>query len=374
MQNPFRYFNSSPEVIRLAVMMYVRYPLSLRQVEDLLFERGIDICHETVRYWWSRFGPMFAAAIRKRRLHHRSFSQWRWHLDEVFVRINGETHYLWRAVDHEGEVLEVLATKRRDRRAALKFLKRTMKRYGRPRSIVTDRLRSYRSAMKVIGKVAKERPVYIAGSVSNYGLMIGCEPGWSDLQYFKGRSETSEAQARSNLREQAELLVEAGVDFLLAEATGSTTQRKWVIEACVATGLPVWMGFKCRQDDGDTTVKVGYCSDEPLAAAFDEVTALGGSLVTLFHSPFAATNAALPLVKDRWHGPIGIYPEAERRDYVTPTRDPNVPTTLSPEEFVQNAQRWVEQGVQVVGGCCGIEIDYIRPLREALPSRVPNAR
>ncbi|MGB6968103.1 MAG: DDE-type integrase/transposase/recombinase, partial [Methyloceanibacter sp.] len=78
-------------------------------------------------------------------------SQWRWHLDEVFVRINGETRYLWRAVDHEGEVLEVFATKRRDRKAALKFLKRAMKRYGRPRSIVTDRLRSYRSAMGVIG-------------------------------------------------------------------------------------------------------------------------------------------------------------------------------------------------------------------------------
>ena len=157
MRNPFRYFNSSPEVIRLVVMMYIRYPLSLRQVEDILFERGIDICHETVRYWWNRFGPMFAAAIRKRRLHHRSFSQWRWHLDEVFVRINGETHYLWRAVDHEGEVLEVFVTKRRDRRAALNFLKRTMKRYGRPRSIVTDRLRSYRSAMKVIGNAADQK-------------------------------------------------------------------------------------------------------------------------------------------------------------------------------------------------------------------------
>ncbi len=81
---------------------------------------------------------------------------WRWHLDEVFVRINGETHYLWRAVDHEGEVLEVFATKCRDRRAALEFLKRTMKRYGRPRSIVTDRLRSYRSALKVIGNTADQ--------------------------------------------------------------------------------------------------------------------------------------------------------------------------------------------------------------------------
>src|SRR5271163_1971346 len=68
MSNPFRYFNSSPEVIRLVVMMYVRYPLSLRNVEDLLVERGIDISHETVRFWWNRFGPMFAAEIRKRRV------------------------------------------------------------------------------------------------------------------------------------------------------------------------------------------------------------------------------------------------------------------------------------------------------------------
>ena len=100
---------------------------------------------------------MFASEIRKRRVHHRSFSRWRWHLDEVFVRIDGETHYLWRAVDHEGEVLEAFATKRRDRRAALKFLKRTMKRYGRPLSIVTDRLRSYRAAMKVIGNATDQQ-------------------------------------------------------------------------------------------------------------------------------------------------------------------------------------------------------------------------
>ncbi len=156
MKNPFRYFNSSPEVIRLTVMMYVRYPLSLRQVEDLLHERGIDICHETVRFWWNRFGPMFAAEIRKRRVQCGSYSRWRWHLDEVFVRINGKTHYLWRAVDQEGEVLEVFATKRRDRKAALEFIKRTMKRYGRPRSVVTDRLRSYRAAMIVIGNAADQ--------------------------------------------------------------------------------------------------------------------------------------------------------------------------------------------------------------------------
>ena len=156
MQNPFRYFNSSPEVIRLTVMMYIRYPLSLRQVEDLLFERGIDICHETVRFWWNRFGPMFAAEVRKRHLNERCYSQWRWHLDEVFVRINGETHYLWRAVDHEGEVLEVFAAKRRDRKAALRLMRKAIKRYGCPKVVVTDRLRSYRAAMTTIGNAERQ--------------------------------------------------------------------------------------------------------------------------------------------------------------------------------------------------------------------------
>ncbi len=156
-KNPFRYFQSSPEIIRLAVMMYVRFPLSLRNVEDLLHERGIDISHETVRYWWNRFGPMFAAEIRRKRVKQlRAFSNWQWHLDEVFVKINGETHYLWRAVDHEGEVLESYVTKRRDRKAALKFLRKSMKRYGSPQIIVTDKLRSYGAAMKIIGNADRQ--------------------------------------------------------------------------------------------------------------------------------------------------------------------------------------------------------------------------
>jgi len=152
MSNPFRYFNSSPEVIRLVVMMYVRYPLSLRNVEDLLAERGIDISHEIVRFWWNRFGPMFAAEIRKSRVAHmRSYPQWRWHLDEAFVKVNGKLCYLWRAVDHEGEVLEAVVTARRDKAAALKLLKRVMKKYARPKIIVTDGLRAYSAAMNEIG-------------------------------------------------------------------------------------------------------------------------------------------------------------------------------------------------------------------------------
>jgi len=96
--SPIRYFNSSADVIRL--------------VEDLLFGRGIDICHETVRLWWNRFGPLFAADVRRQRVGGmRGFRQWKWHLDEAYVKINGETHYPWRAVDQEGEVLESDVTK-----------------------------------------------------------------------------------------------------------------------------------------------------------------------------------------------------------------------------------------------------------------------
>jgi putative transposase len=150
--SPFRYFNSSPEVIRLVVMMYVRYPLSLRNVEDLLFERGIDICHETVRHWWNRFGPMFAADIRRQRVSRmRGLRQWKWHLDEVYVKINGEMVYLWRAVDQEGEILESYVTKTRDKAAALTFMKKALKRHGSPEVITTDGLRSYRAAMNDLG-------------------------------------------------------------------------------------------------------------------------------------------------------------------------------------------------------------------------------
>jgi putative transposase len=155
---PSRYFHSSPEVIRLVVLMYVRFPLSLRNVEDHLFERGIDVCHETVRLWWNRFGPLFAADIRRQRADRkRGFRHWRWHLDEMYVKINGEMHYLWRAVDHEGEVLESNVTKKRYKSAALRFCKMTLKRHDQPEAIVTDGLRSYPAAMRELGNLERQK-------------------------------------------------------------------------------------------------------------------------------------------------------------------------------------------------------------------------
>ncbi|TNC52720.1 IS6 family transposase [Rubellimicrobium rubrum] len=153
---PCRSVRTSPEIIRLAVMLYVRFPLSLRDVEDLLHERGIEVSHETVRFWWLRFGLMFAAEIRKKRIGQMRSSRWRWHLDEVFVKVNGVQHHLWRAVDHEGEVLEAYVSKYRDKKAALRFLRKLMKRHGRAEEPVTDGLKSYGAALKAIGAEGRQ--------------------------------------------------------------------------------------------------------------------------------------------------------------------------------------------------------------------------
>ena len=136
----------------MVVMLYVRFPLSLRNVEDLLFERGYDLCHETVRLWWNRFGPMFAADIKRQCISRmRGYTQWRWHLDEMYVKLNGGMVYLWRAVDHEGEVLESFVTKKRGKSTALAFMKKALKRHGKAEAIVTDGLKSYPAAMKELG-------------------------------------------------------------------------------------------------------------------------------------------------------------------------------------------------------------------------------
>ena len=234
-------------------------------------------------------------------------------------------------------------------------------------------LRAVVLAQEARDRCAKERPVYIAGSVSNYGMRTGSEVTSEGMGWFTNRVAWTEEASKANLREQAEILAESGVDLLLVESTGGTTHRKWVLEACLATGLPVWVGFKCHQDAAGGTPNVGYHSDEPLAKNFGEVIAMGWSVVTIFHSPIAAADAALPLVRSQWKGPIGIYPEAERKDYVAVHKDENEPDHVSPQEFVAKAKDWVSRGVQIIGGCCGIELEHIRPLRAALPKRLPAA-
>ena len=139
-------------LIQHAVWLYLRFTLSYRDVEDLLAERGVEVSYETVRRWVRKFGPVFAKRLR----HTRPTPSRQWHLDEMVVRIAGETVYLWRAVDHEGEVLDVLVQRRRDKKAALKLMRKLLKKQGfAPTVVVTDKLRSYGAAFKEIGLAAR---------------------------------------------------------------------------------------------------------------------------------------------------------------------------------------------------------------------------
>ena len=137
-----------PVIIQQAVWLYARFTLSFRDVEDLLAERGIMVSYETVRRWVRYFGPTIAADLRRRRPKPHST----WHLDEVFIRIDGRLVYLWRAVDTEGEVLDVVVQSKRDKRAALKLLRKLLKKMAFvPDKLVTDDLRSYGAAARELG-------------------------------------------------------------------------------------------------------------------------------------------------------------------------------------------------------------------------------
>ena len=144
----YRGYRFPPEIIQQAIWLYLRFTLSLRDVEDLLAERGIMVSYETVRRWVNHFGPMIAADLRKRRPKPHTT----WHLDEVYLKIAGRMVYLWRAVDAEGEVLDVLVQSRRNKRAALKLMRKLLKKYGFvPDKLVTDDLRSYAAAASDLG-------------------------------------------------------------------------------------------------------------------------------------------------------------------------------------------------------------------------------
>jgi len=149
-----------PEIIQYAVWLYFRFPLSFRDIEDLLAERGIDVTYETARRWCLKFGRAYAASLRQ----SRSRTDTRWHLDEVFVSINGRRMYLWRAVDAEGVVLDVLVQSRLNKMAALKLMRKLLKRQGfSPDAIVTDKLPSYGAALGDLGMKAR----HVTGGRSN---------------------------------------------------------------------------------------------------------------------------------------------------------------------------------------------------------------
>jgi len=151
----FKRHRSPVDVIRHAVWLYFRFSLSLRDVEALMAERGVEVSRETVRCWVIKFGPLIAANLRR----NRNRPTGRRHLDEAVCRIGGRRMYLWRAVDDEGEVLDVLVQRRRNNQATLKLLPRRLRNTGvHPETIITDKLALYRAAMKVLHLQGRHRP------------------------------------------------------------------------------------------------------------------------------------------------------------------------------------------------------------------------
>ena len=144
MESLYRGHRFSPEIISHAVWLYHRFTLSFRDVEDLLAERGILVSFEAIRYWCQKFGPSYSRTLRRKQGRLGDT----WHVDELFIKIRGEFHFLWRAVDQDGDVIEVMVTKRRDRRAAKRFFRRALKHQGQtPWQLITDKLRSYPAAI-----------------------------------------------------------------------------------------------------------------------------------------------------------------------------------------------------------------------------------
>ncbi len=226
--------------------------------------------------------------------------------------------------------------------------------------------RAVNLAMEARERFASGRHVTLAGSVSAFGLTVGGEPVRSLHRHALQRTEITERQARGNLREQAEVLAEAGVDFLLLEGTGSIAHRHWMVDECAGTGLPLWLGFRCRLDPGDNIPRIGYSSPTPFADGLGEFLGRNLAGVTIFHSTIEATNAAIPVARSIWSGPLAAYPEADRSDYTLPHRDDSVKSNIAPTEFPEIARQWRSCGVQVIGGCCGINREFFTDLKYAL--------
>ena len=210
------------------------------------------------------------------------------------------------------------------------------------------------------------RPVAIAGSLSQFGILVDGEPGLALHRHAVPGSqvEFGRAQARYNIREQAECLVEAGVDLLLLESTGNMIQRRWLLEETDHLDIPRWLGYRVRLD-GDA-VRVGYGSQELFATSLSILQEHDIDGVAIFHSLVADTSAGLAELRQHWPGLIAAYPEAGRSDYTASSRDDSEASSISPAELVEVFNEWIASGVAVVGGCCGIDAEYYADLEQQL--------
>ena len=231
--------------------------------------------------------------------------------------------------------------------------------------------RAVELAREACDRVAADRPIAVAGSLSN---MVAWIPGTVSADPAYAPSADQEA---ANYREMAD----AGADLIIMEMMLDIEHAKAAIAAAVATGLPVWIGISCtRRPDGrmvgwDTTAEEASSRlaeghrprpEIALETLIDELTALGGTVAGIMHSAIPSTSPGLEVLFRRWSGPVMVYPETRVAD----ATDGSAGHTVSPEEFAGHCRRWVEQGAQIIGGCCGTTVEHIRRMVDALPDRV----
>ena len=253
-------------------------------------------------------------------------------------------------------------------------------------------VRAVDAAHEAIARTAVDRPICIAGSIScripirdrKTGTLLG------GTGYGYGAS-LSTAELRAYAEEQANILAESGVDlFLIENLWADNESRAIATEAAKGTGLPVWVAFTASVAENGQAVLMSFAGDrdyttgigmplwteswrpvddsKSLAVGVNEIASLGPDVLGVFHSRVAETTRALEVVLDEWSGPIVVYPDAGREDYLATWQDRSVTNEESAEELTREAETWVDMGAQVVGTCCGFGVDYTKSLRDALPA------
>ncbi|MDE2901884.1 MAG: homocysteine S-methyltransferase family protein [Chloroflexota bacterium] len=259
-------------------------------------------------------------------------------------------------------------------------------------------VRAVDSALDAIARAAVDRPISVAGSIScrtpirdrRTGTLLG------GTGYGYGAS-LSAPELRTYAEEQANILAESGVDFFLIENLWADNESRAIAaEAAKATGLPVWVAFTASMAADGQAVRMSFGDErhysgglgmplweeswrpvdnnKSLADGVNEIASVGPDVLGVFHSRIDETTAALQVVLDEWSGPVVVYPDAGREDYLATWQDSTVSNEESVEELTREAAAWVDMGAQVIGTCCGFGHDYTRALRGALPARTSSPR
>ena len=236
-------------------------------------------------------------------------------------------------------------------------------------------IRAVYLAREAIERAAGGRSVYLAGALS--GRHVGRDPVSGSLKARSGDGyDLDPAIKTAFYEEMVDHLADEGVDFFLLENLMDQPARELCLKAAKRSGLPVWSGFSMvRVQEGTITMVDNGRKDLTLAQGIDEVMKIGGmSGMVLMHAEIPETTAGLGELLDKWPGPIGAYPDSLRPDWLAKWQDASIENRESPQDFLNEARKWVDMGVQVIGTCCGFGVEYIEPLKEGLPTHIPNRR